>query len=286
MSELIRLDIAVPPESVDAITGFLFNNIAHGWEEREGEGGATIFRIHAEQPEFCQDLRQRLESNWPSVRIEWAEVPKREWTLAWREFFTAVPCGEDFIVIAPWMLDEQPFPDRIPIVIEPKMAFGTGHHPTTALCLEVLSGLHRKGQFRSGMRFLDLGTGSGILGLGASKLGLVGIGLDTDPLAVENALENKQVNDVGEDFVVELGSAQSVAGERFDLIMANILAEPLIDMAPEICALRKPDGALVLSGLLDIQREKVIQAYLAQGLPRPMEVVQGEWAALVWERAA
>lgn len=283
MADLIRLDVAVPEENVEAVTALLFERVRHGWEEREDVPGIVLFRIHAEQPDFCQNLRQELEAQFPASRVDWTEVPKRDWTSAWREFFTAVPCGEDFIVIAPWMLEERPFPERIPIIIEPKMAFGTGHHPTTALCLEVISLMYREGRLSPSMRFLDLGTGSGILGLACAKLGLSGIGLDTDPLAIDNAQENKTVNEVGDSFSVDLGSVEKVAGQQFDCILANILAEPLIALAPEISALRKQGGVLVLSGLLDIQREAVSAAYLAQGLPSPREIVSGEWAALVWD---
>ncbi len=283
MAELIRLDLAVPEDLAEPVTGLLFERVRHGWEERGEVPGEVMFRIHAEQPEFCQNLRQELKALFPTVRVEWSLAPQRDWALAWREFFTAVPCGEDFIVIAPWMLEEQPFAERIPIIIEPKTAFGTGHHPTTALCLEVLSGLHRAGRIATGMRFLDLGTGSGILGLGAAKLGLTGMGLDTDPLAIDNALENKGVNKVHSGFLVEVGSVEVVRGERFDLVMANILAEPLIEMAPEINALLNPKGVLLLSGLLDIQRQAVAAAYTALGRPSPREIVSGEWAALVWE---
>lgn len=283
MGQLIRLDLAVSEELMEPVTGFLFERVRHGWEEREESAGEVLFRIHAEQPEFCQNLRQELKALFPAVRVEWSEVPRRDWALAWREFFTAVPCGEDFIVIAPWMVDEQPYAERIPIIIEPKTAFGTGHHPTTALCLEVLSGLYRSGTIATGMRFLDLGTGSGILGLGAAKLGLTGLGLDIDPLAIDNALENKGVNRVHSQFIVETGSVEVVRGERFDLVMANILAEPLIEMAPEINALLNPKGVLLLSGLLDIQREAVAKAYMALGRQAPREIVSGEWAALVWE---
>lgn len=279
---LIRLDLAVPEAVLDPVTALLFQRVQHGWEEREETPGETLFRIHVEQPEFCQALAQELQARFPEVRAVWTEVPRRDWALAWREFFTAVPCGEDFVVIAPWMLAEQPFPGRIPIIIEPKMAFGTGHHPTTALCLELISELHRAGSIRPGMRFLDLGTGSGILGLGCAKLGLTGLGLDTDPLAIDNALENKTVNGVGEAFDVAVGSSEAVRGQTFDLIVANILAEPLIELAPELCALRGERGILILSGLLAIQREAVARAYLELGLPAPRELVSGEWAALVW----
>lgn len=279
---IIRLDLTVPVESVDSCTAFLFDRIQYGWEEKELEDGRMLFRLHIEDPAFAVSLSQELGAAFPGVTVEQAETPNRNWMLAWRDFFTAVPCGEDFIVLAPWMVDEQPYPERIPIQIEPKMAFGTGHHPTTALCLTVLSQLHRQGAVKKGMRFLDLGTGSGILGLGCAKLGMSGMGLDTDPLAIENCHENKEVNEVGDEFQVSVGSIEAVQGEKFDLVLANILAEPLIDLAPQIKDALAPGGRLVLSGLLTIQVDKVQSAYTELGMPEAERLISDEWAALVF----
>jgi ribosomal protein L11 methyltransferase len=285
VAALIRLDVAVPRDLEPLVTAFLFERVSYGWEEVDMDSGDLLMRVHIEQPEFSQALEQELGARWPLIRVERSVVPNRDWALAWREFFTAVPCGEDFLVVAPWMeelLQDAPRQGRVPIVIEPKTAFGTGHHPTTALCLEVVSVLFRQGRIRPGMRFLDLGTGSGILGVGCSLLGLTGVGLDIDPLAIDNALENRSVNRVEEFFEVAVGDLDAAAGERFDLILANILAEPLVELAPRLCASLKPGGVLVLSGLLEIQRRLVAEAYLAQGMPEPEELVRGEWAALVF----
>jgi len=284
-SPLVRLDIVAPEKDVEAFTADLFEHIQYGWEELE-EPGRTIFRVHVEDERIAHRLTVHCLKNWPSVSVRAEEVPNRNWALAWREFFTAVPCGERFVVIAPWMRQEQPFRDRIPVVIDPKMAFGTGHHPTTAICLETVSDLCDQGVVRAGQRFLDLGTGSGILGLGCAKLRLTGIGLDTDPLAIENALENRDINDVGPEFALHAGSLERLAelapGERFDLVLANILAEPLIELAPQLAAALKPGGALVLSGLLTIQADAVAAAYTALGLDEPRRIVRDEWSALVF----
>ncbi len=285
MAALIRLDVAVPRDMEPLVTAFLFDRVSYGWEEIDLDSDEVLMSVHIEQLEFCQALEQELGARWPQVRIQRSEVPKRDWAQAWREFFTAVPCGEDFLVIAPWMdelLQDAPRQGRVPIVIEPKMAFGTGHHPTTALCLEVVSTLFRQGVIAPGMRFLDLGTGSGILGIGCSRLGLTGLGLDIDPLSIDNALENRIVNGVEDFFEVKEGDLGGAAGERFDLILANILAEPLVELAPRLRESLKPGGVLVLSGLLEIQRRLVVEAYRACGLPEPEALVRGEWAALIF----
>jgi ribosomal protein L11 methyltransferase len=130
------------------------------------------------------------------------------------------------------------------------------------------------------MRFLDLGTGSGILGLACAKLGLVGEGLDIDLPAVENALENRTANAVDPtDFAVRLGGVEEAAGP-YDFIVANILAAPLREMAPAIAALKSP--ALVLSGLLDMQADAVEAAYIEQGYAKARRMISGEWAALIF----
>ena len=171
-----------------------------------------------------------------------------------------------------------------PILIEPKSAFGTGHHATTALCLRVVSDLLEAGRLQQGQHFLDLGTGSGVLGIGCCKFGLTGEGLDIDPLAVDNAVENRALNAIApENFTVAEGSIDAVTGKQFDLVLANILARPLTEMAADIVRACRPGGCLVLSGLLEIQADGVTAAYKAQGLPEPRRIIDGEWAALVWD---
>ena len=124
----------------------------------------------------------------------------------------------------------------------------------------------------------------GVLGIGCCKSGLTGEGLDIDPLAVDNALENRVLNAVApENFTVAEGSIGAVAGKRFDLVLANILARPLTEMAADIVRACRPGGCLVLSGLLEIQADGVAAAYRAQGLPEPRRIIDGEWAALVWD---
>ena len=161
------------------------------------------------------------------------------------------------------------------------MAFGTGHHATTALCLECISALHGGGRLGEQTRFLDLGTGSGILGIGCAKLGASGMGIDNDPVALENAEENVRINGVEDKVRLVLGSIDQAEGP-FDLVVANILADPLIQMAPEIHSRVAPGGLLVLSGILASQAERVADAYKKLGRPEPQLRISGEWAALYW----
>lgn len=284
MSDLFRMDITAGEEDVDLVTGImvLFAS-AFGWEEESLPTGETCFRVHAENPRFCQELQAELAARAPQVKVEQSTVPNKDWVLIWRDFFTPVPIQDRFVVIAPWMSKDFPNASPIPLIIEPKFAFGTGHHPTTALCLHALTDLFRSKRIRAGMRFLDLGTGSGILSVACAKLGLTGVAADIDMLSVENATENKAINQVEDMIEVRHGSTDVAATEKYDLIVANILAEPLRTLAGDIVALLRPGGVLVLSGLLDIQADSVTAAYVEQGLDEPVRKIDGEWAALIWD---
>ena len=282
MEAMFRLEALVAEEDADRATGFLTLNVPFGWEEESLPTGETRFRIHCDSEEFIRKLHRGLCDAVPEAQCAVAALEAQDWLAAWRQFFTPVPCGSRFVVLPPWLADTADFPGRTKVLIEPKSAFGTGHHATTALCLTVLSGLLDAGRLRAGQTFLDLGTGSGVLAIACCRSGLTGEGYDIDPLAVDNARENRALNSAA-GLELGLGSIDATAGRCYDLVLANILARPLTEMAPDIAAARKPDGCLVLSGLLTIQADGVEAAYAAQGLPVPRRVVDGEWCALVWE---
>lgn len=284
MSELFCIDITAREEDTDRVTGIMvLFAAAFGWEEESLPTGETRFRVYAENPRFCQELKVELAARVPDALVEESTVPNKDWVLIWRDFFTPVPIQDQFVVIAPWMRKDFPDPMPMPLIIEPKFAFGTGHHPTTALCLHALTTLFRSGRIRKGMRFLDLGTGSGILSVACAKLGLTGVAADIDMLSVENATENRAVNQVEGMFEVRHGSVEVAATEKYELIVANILAEPLRNLAGPVTSMLGPGGVLVLSGLLDIQADSVSLAYEKQGLGTPERQIDGEWAALVWK---
>ena len=284
MKTIHRLEIVVAESDYDCATGLLALEVPFGWEEQSLPTGETRFRVHCEQKDFLERLQQLLKQTVPAAESALSELEETDWLAAWRQFFTPVCCGNHFVVLPPWLADTPDFPGRTPILIEPKSAFGTGHHATTALCLRVVSDLLEAGRLQQGQHFLDLGTGSGVLGIGCCKFGLTGEGLDIDPLAVDNALENRALNAIApESFTVAEGSIGAVAGKQFDLVLANILARPLTEMAADIVRACRPGGCLVLSGLLEIQADGVTAAYKAQGLSEPRRIIDGEWGALVWD---
>lgn len=283
---LTRLCVILPAghaaETAEALSAQLALRVAHGWEEESLPDGSFRCIVHCTVPQACDDTAAALAALFPEARIERDQVEETDWVEAWKEFFTPVEAGRHFLVVAPWMEEEQRSTDRIPIIIEPKTAFGTGHHASTALCLAALSSLDDEGRMDSGARFLDLGTGTGILGIACTKLGLCGDGLDVDPIAVDNALENRDANDIlPERFRVSCGGLEA-AKPPYGLVVANILAGPLIDMAPQIAELgngKRP--LLVLSGILDRQADDVEAAYAAQGFAPIQRFTREEWVALV-----
>ncbi len=287
MGDLQRLDIFVPLSDVEKMLGLLAEIISCGWEEIEQPDNITIFRIHLENPDYCEEIKKEINARIPGLKLEHTQIPVKDWTLAWREFFTPVYIKDRFVVVAPWMKEATSTnytADKfIPIVIEPRMAFGTGHHNSTALCLEAISDLAQNGSICPGSRFMDIGTGSGILSIACAKLGLWGVAMDIDPLAVENAVYNRKVNRVDSSFDIRMGSIETVEGDKFDCILANILAEPLKNMAADIAKLINPGGCLVLSGILDKQAAQVEKAYMNAGFGKAKYYHSGEWVALVWE---
>jgi len=283
MNELLQIKATAPYALVDDITLYLTENTPHGWQEELSADSGVTFTIYLEDTTAAEGVIQGLTAQWPEVVVDRDSVEQKEWALAWREFFTPVHAGEVFTVLPPWLADQVPA-GRTPIIIEPKTAFGTGHHGTTALCLTALAGLASAGAVPKGGEFLDLGTGSGILGIGCCLLGMHGIGLDIDPLAIENAVENKELNKVGGEFELGVGSLETLPqGKTYDLVLANILAGPLKSMAPDLAKRPAPGGSLVLSGILNEQADSVVEVYQAQGLGEPKRQSQGEWTALIWQ---
>ncbi|MCB0419278.1 MAG: 50S ribosomal protein L11 methyltransferase, partial [Bdellovibrionales bacterium] len=200
-------------------------------------------------------------------------VVREEWAEKWKEFFQPQALGEQFFLIPKWRRQEGLAADRIPIVLDPGMAFGTGLHESTRLCVELLETVVNAAE---PPRVLDAGTGSGILAIVAYKLGARAItAVDVDPVAVEVAKENCAENNCpGIDFKV--CSADHVTGE-FDIIVANILLEAHLQSLRAYRERLRTGGKLILSGLLVSQRETIRAALLANGFLTVTFLEQGEW---------
>ncbi len=212
---------------------------------------------------------------------ELAEVADEDWGEGWKRDFRPLDVGR--VRVRPSWIAEPPPPGAVEVVLDPGMAFGTGSHPTTSLCLAALSDLLA---LRPGASVLDVGTGSGILAVAARKLGAGRVAAnDDDPKAVEVARENAEANGVALEIVAD--PPRRIAG-TFDVVVANILANVLVALAPELAAKLAPGGVVLLSGILGPQEEEVRRAYVARGLaPLPGgDRRDGEWSLLALERPA
>ncbi|UIJ39141.1 50S ribosomal protein L11 methyltransferase [Desulfobaculum bizertense] len=285
MSTLLQIECIVPDGLVNDVNFYLTIRAPQGWQEKLlHDEEAVLFTIYFEDADMALTCLKGLSERWSELRIKRESIEAQDWGAAWREFFTPVEAA-DFVVLPPWRRQEAS-DKHIPIVIEPKTAFGTGHHSTTALCLEAISDLVEEGTIARDARFFDLGTGSGVLGIGACKLGLTGLGSDIDPVAIENAIENAEHNNVAEAFTLKTGSVEAADGAAFDLVIANILANPLKELSEHIVNSVKTGGSLILSGLLKEQLDGVASVYVNLGLAEPERRTKNEWGALVWRKIA
>jgi ribosomal protein L11 methyltransferase len=242
------------------------------------EADATVEALYTEMPDG--DLLTRLAGRNVHVSL----LPDVDWIKLSQEGLPPVRAGRFFVYGAH---DKGRVPDGvIPIRIEAGMAFGTGHHETTALCLTALSDLSWRRAFRN---VLDLGCGTGLLAIGASKLWKRRVlASDIDPVAVDITRQNARANGEGNlvaAFTADGMTHPSIAARApFDLIIANILAAPLTQLAPAICRGVDRGGTLVLSGLLTWQENLVLSFYRPHGLKLRETLRRGPWSALVLER--
>ncbi|MBD3257671.1 50S ribosomal protein L11 methyltransferase [candidate division GN15 bacterium] len=259
--------LEVPREHADAVCDFIVENITNGLvleEEEESPTTGIIFYVAHERAAVVDRLNDYLASLASSVKLPAPELRQRpiegvEWVEQYRKSIKPIRIGDDIVVRPSWIEAQAAALD---IMIEPKMAFGTGTHETTRSSMLAI-----REHFREGMTLLDMGCGSGILSILADHLGASKIkAVDFDPVAVENSLENFALNNVRAEREVVLGSIEDCNYDQpFDFVCANIIRSTILEMMDRLIALTKPGGVLVLSGLLEQDEEQIEAALNERG---------------------
>lgn len=215
-----------------------------------------------------------------SIHLAWRQIGNQDWAEGWKQYFTAVRIGKKLVIKPSW--GQTQFDDAVTVTLDPGMAFGTGTHGTTRLCLEFIAHLHDSGH--AARRILDVGTGSGILAIAGAALGAeCVIACDIDPVAVQTAQDNAALNGCADRIEVTLDLVQDIGG-TFDLVVANILAEENVRLISELCARVAPGGYLVLSGILDEKVGYVTAAFSPRfATPAAIDYAE-EWACIKYRR--
>lgn len=298
----LELTVKVHPDAVESVSELMsrystegvvieepIELIDDGQAYRVREGEPVTVHAYVPMDGSEEEVRQRVsEGLWHFSSIgahfvgnlETRPVNEEDWANAWKEHFHVTQIGQRIIIRPSWR-DYTPKAEEVVITLDPGMAFGTGLHPTTRMCLEQV-----EERTRPGMRVLDVGTGSGILALAAAKLGADHVySIDNSSVAVESATENAAINGLSDHIQVVLGTldeatAHSMAGQ-YDLVLANIIAHIIGSIAPQLAQVLAPNGLLVVSGIIEARRQDAEAPLLAAGLELVEQRMIEDWLVLV-----
>ena len=310
MDSWLEVSLTVNGELAEAVADVLARFAPNGvtteqavdFVNDEDEGtpvGPITVRAYLPADDRIEETRQKLEESLyylgmiqPLPAPVFAPIADRNWMEAWKERYHPIPVGKKLIIVPAWL--ESPDASRVSIKIDPGMAFGTGTHPTTQLCLELLEEYFDQLPTANSqpLTAIDVGCGSGILSIGALKLGAnFVLGVDIDGASVTASRENADANDVApERFAIGRGSVTEILEGRFQighapLVVANILAPVIIRLfGLGLADLVTPGGSLILSGILAEQAGAVVSAAQAKGLELIERKQMGDWVALACKR--
>ena len=296
-SDWIELSIETPPEYVEPLTEIFFRygegGVAveqpGGFNPDEGEEPPTPDRVtvktylprdaSADRRRAQIDVSVRLVAHLaPVSELRERLVSEEDWQDNWKEFFYTLRVGKR-IVICPTWREHDPQPDDVVVHLDPGMAFGTGHHPTTRMCIETIERIMPRGA-----RVLDLGCGSAILSIAAQKLGAESVvGLEIDPIAAGAGYSNVGMNDLRNSVDIVNGTLPSpkAPAEHFDLIVANISAKVIIDLAARVAECAAPGAKIIASGIIEKHVPDVTRALENTGMTIEDQLVDGDWIALI-----
>lgn len=302
--EWLELAVEVDHEAVEPVTELFarygFNEgvvIEEPFtQDRDGDNVAIdrsrpvkvrTFVAAADAPENIQDeIKQAL---WMLGKMrpvgELMVTTRREedWANAWKDHYRPVRAGRRVVIRPPWQ-EYSPGEDDVVVVLDPGMAFGTGTHPTTRLCLITL-----EDELQPGQSVFDVGTGSGILAIAAALLGARSVdAVDIEPVSVRQAAENLERNGVADQIQLVEGSADAAGtlGGTYDLVVANIIARILIDISADLVAAVASGGTLILSGIIEPKEADVVARFQELGFEMVKRTQEEDWVAQVWRRGA
>ena len=287
MFKFRKLTLRVSEEAKSLVSDFLLGLDAMGVAEDVVEGEA--FDVSAYFPKE-RDLNPAMENlrkylNFLKVNlsdvcigaIKIEEIDPSSWEF-WKNGLKTVRASRRVVIRPPWE-EYQPKSDEIVIEINPSMAFGTGHHETTRLCIQVMEDFFENVKVRN---ILDVGCGSGILAISAIKLGVdEAVGLDIDPVAIQEAKGNSEKNSVSLKIKLFCGYLEEIEG-KFDFIVANISVEAILLMEEELRLRLKDEGRLLVSGVPYTRRDEAVSGLEGAGFVLERELRDGEWVALLF----
>lgn len=271
---LYGLDItSVEIEDNAAFEDFLENNKKYWDYVDESVVMPEIPRVkfYIEKEEYTKELEAAV--SLLSENIEITEVKEEDWANNWKEYYKPLHIGKS-VVIKPCWEDYEPQPGEKIIELDPGAAFGTGSHETTSMCIELIEEVINPGDTA-----LDIGCGSGILAIAACRLGAESaVAVDIDELAVKTTMENAELNKITNITAIEGNLTDRVSG-KFDLVIANIVADVIISLVPDIPAFLKENGTFICSGIIHDRADEVKEAIFKGGFTIVKELQKKDWHA-------
>ena len=301
----LELTVRTHPEAVESVSELLSRYIPGGVaieEPIELVDEGQEYRVLAGQPVLVhayvpmdgneEEIRQRVaEGLWHFAslgqhfvgELQTRVVNEEDWANAWKDYFHVTHIGQRLVIRPSWR-EYTPQAEEVVLELDPGMAFGTGLHPTTRLCLEQV-----EQRTRPGMRIIDVGTGSGILALAAAKLGAESVYcIDNSSVAVESAIANAAINGLSDKITVVQGLLDEAEAERlagqFDLVLVNILAHIIGGMAPQLAQITAPGGLVIASGIIEARRPDAELPLVAAGLALVDQSMIDDWLVLIFRK--
>lgn len=209
-----------------------------------------------------------------------SEVNEEEWATAWKKYYNPVKISERFTIVPTWEDYTPVSSDELIIELDPGMAFGTGTHPTTVMCIQALERTVRPGDL-----VVDVGTGSGVLSIAAALLDAERIqSLDLDEVAVQSAIQNVELNNVQNKVSVSQGNLLDGVNEQADIVVANILAEVIMRFTDDVAKVVKPGGYFIASGIIQPKKQDVKDAIIGSGFTIEETILMEDWVAIIAKR--